>query len=56
MPLNYKASVPIGLAFIELILRHKAAWLSKDLIFLFYEDLPYAMPVQEFLEDYYNHD
>ena len=48
-PINYAASVTIGLSFLEEWKRIKPKWLSKDLIILFYEEEDYASSVREFL-------
>ena len=53
MPLNYKASVNIGLTFVETWLRRQPKWQAKDLLIVFYEELDYALGVREFLESYY---
>ena len=53
MPLNSKASVNVGLTFIETWISRQPEWQSKDLLVLFYEELDYSLGVREFLESYY---
>jgi hypothetical protein len=53
MPLNHRASVVTGLAFLESWIRRQPKWQAKDLLVLFYEELDYAFGVREFLEAYY---
>ena len=52
-PINYAASVAIGLSFLEEWKRIKPRWLSKDLIIMFYDEEDYASSVREFLKWYY---
>jgi hypothetical protein len=54
LPINYKASITTGLAFIDAWLKQAPKWQSKDLIILFYEDTDYSLSVKEFLETYYH--
>jgi hypothetical protein len=37
-PLDYAASVSIGLTFLEIWNKNRPRWLAKDVIILFYED------------------
>lgn len=53
MPLNHKASVVTGLAFVETWIRRQPKWQAKDLLVVFYEELDYALGVKEFLENYH---
>jgi hypothetical protein len=52
-PMDYPASVTIGLSFFDEWKRINPKWLSKDLIIVFYKEEDYAKPVREFLEWYY---
>jgi hypothetical protein len=60
-PINYAASVAVGLSFMEEWKRIQPRWLAKDLIILFHEDSDskgkvgenYASSVREFLNWYY---
>jgi len=61
-PLNYEASVNMGLTFLHLWNRITPTWLAKDIIVLFYDDYDaksqtvgesYSKSVQEFLNNYF---
>jgi hypothetical protein len=52
-PMDYGASVTVGLSFLQEWQRVKPKWLAKDLIFLFYKEEEYASSVREFLNWYY---
>ena len=54
LPLNPRATVVTGLAFVETVIRRAPKWQAKDLLVLFYEDLDYALGVKEFLEAYHH--
>lgn len=53
VPLQYKAGLTSLLTFIDVVNRKKHS-LSKDMIFLFYEDSNYSLAVKEFLDAYYH--
>lgn len=60
-PINYAASVAVGLSFMNEWKRINPRWLAKDLVVLFYDDSSsngqigenYAKSVREFLQMYY---
>ena len=52
-PMDYTASVSLGLSFFDEWRRVNPRWLSKDLIILFYNEADYAKTVREFLDWYY---
>lgn len=54
LPLNHKASVVIGLTFVETWLRRQPKWQAKDFLVVFYEELDYALGMKEFLENYFH--
>ena len=59
-PMNYKASVSLGLTLMDTFARYRPKWRAKDIIVLFYDDAvdrpageSYSKAVKEFLELYY---
>ena len=59
-PINYHASVSIGLTFMDIIARYQPKWLAKDFIVVFYDDAidgpvgeSYSKSIKEFLDLYY---
>lgn len=53
LPINYKASVVAGMAFVDTWVKRQPKWQSKDLLVVFYEELDYAIGIREFLESYH---